>query len=213
MTTTFSTCSVVTVAGRPGRSSSAKPSSRCSRNRARHLPTVYPQPFGDGRVGTPVGALQDDPRTLGRSLRGFPMPGPPGQLLALIIGQDKFYLRASGTRHTQHQHIGPESKAQDTEPHVQTESATVGQYDFYVMGMKEPPSRKLQRGGLLLRTERLYQWACSPRECSKIRPSRPRTITGTASPTIHQPTANAVTKSAQPIPNKRGHQLHGEKAP
>ena len=39
-TTTSSTCSAVTVAGRPGRGSSTSPSRRCSRNRALHLPTV-----------------------------------------------------------------------------------------------------------------------------------------------------------------------------
>ena len=39
-TTTFSTCSAVTVAGRPGRGSSTRPTRRCSRNRDRRLPTV-----------------------------------------------------------------------------------------------------------------------------------------------------------------------------
>ena len=39
-TTTSSTCSAVTVAGRPGRGSSASLSKRCSRKRERHLPTV-----------------------------------------------------------------------------------------------------------------------------------------------------------------------------
>ena len=37
---TFSTCSSVTVRGRPGRGSSLRPSSRDSRNRDRHLPAV-----------------------------------------------------------------------------------------------------------------------------------------------------------------------------
>ena len=37
---TFSTCSSVTVRGRPGRGSSLSPSSRDSRNRDRHLPAV-----------------------------------------------------------------------------------------------------------------------------------------------------------------------------
>ncbi len=39
-TTMASTCSSVTDTGRPGRSSSPRPSSRRSMNRARHLPTV-----------------------------------------------------------------------------------------------------------------------------------------------------------------------------
>jgi len=39
-TTTSSTCSVVIVAGRPGRGSSQSPSSRSSQNRRRHFPTV-----------------------------------------------------------------------------------------------------------------------------------------------------------------------------
>jgi hypothetical protein len=39
-TTISSTCSAVTVAGRPGRGSSTSPSRRCSTNRDRHLPTV-----------------------------------------------------------------------------------------------------------------------------------------------------------------------------
>jgi hypothetical protein len=55
------------------------------------------------------------------------------------------------------------------------------------------------------------QWAWSPRECSKIRPSRPSTATGTARPRIHQPMASAVNARAQPVPSSRGHQLHGEK--
>ncbi len=37
---TFSTCSSVTVRGRPGRGSSLSPSSRPARNRDRHLPAV-----------------------------------------------------------------------------------------------------------------------------------------------------------------------------
>jgi hypothetical protein len=40
VTTTSSTCRAVTVGGRPGRSSSLSPSSRCATNRDRHLPTV-----------------------------------------------------------------------------------------------------------------------------------------------------------------------------
>ena len=39
-TSTSSTCSVVIVAGRPGRGSSDSPSNRNSQNRERHLPTV-----------------------------------------------------------------------------------------------------------------------------------------------------------------------------
>jgi hypothetical protein len=39
-TSTSSTCSVLIVAGRPGRGSSTNPSSRSSQNRDRHFPTV-----------------------------------------------------------------------------------------------------------------------------------------------------------------------------
>ena len=87
---TFSTCSSVTVRGRPGRGSSLRPSSRDSRNRDRHLPAValdIPRSAATALTAAAVRAGQHDPRPQRQRLGGLPAPRPSLQDLPLVIGQ------------------------------------------------------------------------------------------------------------------------------
>jgi hypothetical protein len=100
---TSSTYSAVIDGGRPGRGSSDRPSNRNSMNRAPPLADGLPRhllPHGDRPVVQTLSTPNTIPGPQRQRLRRLTAPGPPPQLITLVIGQHQHGLRATRLRHT-----------------------------------------------------------------------------------------------------------------